>query len=223
MSFELIFPHYNLANKTHSKLRKKCLLDSIHKYISEYFHEMTKISITQKSFLKDIEKNGWPEVFDVNLCLFPKIDNDDKNHHKLKIDTTNEKSNNLKNEFDTFEDGDNNISNIINKLKSSLFYENQIAHLQTIPMNKAIFAPVFSTKNENLRNRVEQILGISKFYKHQADAIKAIRDGKSVVVSTATSSGKSIIYNIPVMEAILDDKKTTALYLFPTKVLKFII
>jgi hypothetical protein len=56
------------------------------------------------------------------------------------------------------------------------------------------------------------------FYLHQAVAIDAIREGHHVAISTSTASGKSITYNIPVLESILLDRESTALYLFPTKV-----
>ena len=51
-------------------------------------------------------------------------------------------------------------------------------------------------------------------------AVSAVlRDGENIVVSTPTASGKSLIYNIPVLEAILVDKRDTALYIFPVKAL----
>jgi hypothetical protein len=55
-------------------------------------------------------------------------------------------------------------------------------------------------------------------YLHQARAIDALRAGRHVAVSTSTASGKSVVYNVPVLEAVLRDPRTTALYLFPTKV-----
>lgn len=56
-------------------------------------------------------------------------------------------------------------------------------------------------------------------YTHQALAINYIRSGKSLIVSTPTASGKSLIYNLPVLESKLDDPDATALYLFPLKAL----
>lgn len=59
--------------------------------------------------------------------------------------------------------------------------------------------------------------GIEKFYRHQAEAIDHIRCGEHVVVMTPTASGKSLIYNIPVIETILQNPEAKALYIFPLK------
>ena len=61
--------------------------------------------------------------------------------------------------------------------------------------------------------------GIKKLYSHQIKAIDLIRDGKNVVVATPTASGKSLIYNLPVLETIFNRPDTRALYLFPLKAL----
>lgn len=61
--------------------------------------------------------------------------------------------------------------------------------------------------------------GIERIYSHQASALNAIRNGKNVVVVTPTASGKTLCYNLPVLDAILKDKNSRALYLFPTKAL----
>ncbi len=58
-----------------------------------------------------------------------------------------------------------------------------------------------------------------QLYSHQADAINKIRQGKNVVIVTPTASGKTLAFNIPVLEAISKDNKATALYLYPTKAL----
>jgi DEAD/DEAH box helicase domain-containing protein len=61
--------------------------------------------------------------------------------------------------------------------------------------------------------------GISGLYSHQREAIEALRDGRDVAVVTPTASGKSLCYNLPVLQAIADDGAARALYLFPTKAL----
>ncbi|CAO3690216.1 unnamed protein product [Rhizopus stolonifer] len=61
--------------------------------------------------------------------------------------------------------------------------------------------------------------GITNIYLHQSEAIKGLREGKHVIVSTSTASGKSLIYQIPVLENLLRDKESKALYIFPTKAL----
>jgi DEAD/DEAH box helicase domain-containing protein len=61
--------------------------------------------------------------------------------------------------------------------------------------------------------------GIRRPYVHQAAAAEAVHAGKNVVVVTPTASGKTLCYNLPVLDAILHDTNTRALYLFPTKAL----
>ena len=61
--------------------------------------------------------------------------------------------------------------------------------------------------------------GIRKLYTHQAAAAEAVHAGKNVVIVTPTASGKTLCYNLPILNAILGDTDTRALYLFPTKAL----
>ena len=61
--------------------------------------------------------------------------------------------------------------------------------------------------------------GIRKLYTHQAAAAEAVHAGKNVVIVTPTASGKTLCYNLPILNAILTDTDTRALYLFPTKAL----
>ena len=61
--------------------------------------------------------------------------------------------------------------------------------------------------------------GIRQLYTHQASASEAVRAGKNVVIVTPTASGKTLCYNLPILNAILENSDTRALYLFPTKAL----
>ncbi|WP_373500471.1 DEAD/DEAH box helicase [Desulfococcus sp.] len=61
--------------------------------------------------------------------------------------------------------------------------------------------------------------GISRLYRHQALAVDRIRNGEHVVAATPTASGKTMIYNLPVLENILKNPASSALYLFPLKAL----
>ncbi len=70
--------------------------------------------------------------------------------------------------------------------------------------------------------RLTQVLasrGINQLYTHQAEAIDHALAGRNVVVITPTASGKTLCYNAPVLNAILRDPSSRALYLFPTKAL----
>jgi DEAD/DEAH box helicase domain-containing protein len=61
--------------------------------------------------------------------------------------------------------------------------------------------------------------GIEKLYSHQAASAELARAGKNFVVVTPTASGKTLCYNLPVLNAVLENPDTRALYLFPTKAL----
>ncbi len=61
--------------------------------------------------------------------------------------------------------------------------------------------------------------GIGALYSHQAEALEALRAGQDVAIVTPTASGKSLCYNLPVLQAIAEDPAARALYLFPTKAL----
>ncbi|MDQ3870630.1 MAG: DEAD/DEAH box helicase, partial [Chloroflexota bacterium] len=61
--------------------------------------------------------------------------------------------------------------------------------------------------------------GLDRLYRHQADAVEALRAGHDVAVVTPTASGKSLCYNLPVLQAVAEDPAARALYLFPTKAL----
>jgi len=61
--------------------------------------------------------------------------------------------------------------------------------------------------------------GIEQLYTHQAQAVEAVLAGEHVVLSTSTASGKTLAYNLPILNTLLNDPTTCALYLFPTKAL----
>ncbi len=61
--------------------------------------------------------------------------------------------------------------------------------------------------------------GVEQLYTHQAAAAESVRAGRNVVVVTPTASGKTLCYNLPVLNAVLENPDTRALYLFPTKAL----
>jgi DEAD/DEAH box helicase domain-containing protein len=72
--------------------------------------------------------------------------------------------------------------------------------------------------DERLR-RALAARGIEQLYTHQAEAFEHALAGRNVVTITPTASGKTLCYNGPVLDAILKDPSTRALYLFPTKAL----
>lgn len=108
------------------------------------------------------------------------------------------------------------ISRLLNEIKASRRYENQIVHIEKIPARAALYSSL------ELKTQVKAVLSgmeINALYSHQAEAIEKIREGKDIVLCTTTASGKSLTYLIPIFEAILDDPEATALYISPLNAL----
>ena len=91
-------------------------------------------------------------------------------------------------------------------------------HVERIPARAARYGNLERPLPSALQQALRQA-GTHKLYLHQAQAINAIRDGGNVIVATSTASGKTLVYNIPVLESLLTDPRSRALYLFPTKAL----
>jgi DEAD/DEAH box helicase domain-containing protein len=91
----------------------------------------------------------------------------------------------------------------------------EVAHLTTEPDREARFAPL----PEDLDPRVREAIGVPQLYAHQRDAWDAAERGENVMVTTGTASGKTLAFNLPVLDALARQPKTRALYLYPTKAL----
>lgn len=73
--------------------------------------------------------------------------------------------------------------------------------------------------SQSLVNAMYNTRGITQLYSHQAEAINNLYQGHNVIVSTSTSSGKSLIYQVPVLHELEKDRNARAMYIFPTKAL----
>jgi len=93
-----------------------------------------------------------------------------------------------------------------------------VTTVRRLPPRAARTVPIPDTVDgrlaEALRGR-----GIGELYTHQAQVLEALRKGGHVVVVTPTASGKTLCYNLPVLETLLHEPSARALYLFPTKAL----
>jgi DEAD/DEAH box helicase domain-containing protein len=87
--------------------------------------------------------------------------------------------------------------------------------VEAIPAKWADFPP---DVHADLKNALKA-QGIERLYSHQAEAYEAIRGGRSVVIVTPTASGKTLCYNLPILNCLLTEGEVRALYLFPTKAL----
>jgi len=106
----------------------------------------------------------------------------------------------------------------IEKLKKQKFYDNQICFHQHIDKKKA---DLFSVPNY-ISPKLKNVLlnnGIEKLYSHQKIALDYAKEKKHFVITTPTSSGKTMCFNLPVLNNIINNPKATALYLYPTKAL----
>jgi len=97
-------------------------------------------------------------------------------------------------------------------------YSGQIAHIEHIPSRQADYAELGKPLVANLQHCLNEH-GLLPLYTHQAEAVNSVRNGRNVMVSTSSASGKTLCYSIPVLEAILTEPRSCALYLFPTKAL----
>ncbi len=110
------------------------------------------------------------------------------------------------------------VYGFLSDLKSSKFYKGQISHIEVI----APRPPELVELPEDLHPRLTEALekkGIFSLYPHQAKAISEVERGKNVIIASGTASGKSLCYHIPVIDRVLRDPASRALYLFPTKAL----
>jgi DEAD/DEAH box helicase domain-containing protein len=87
-----------------------------------------------------------------------------------------------------------------------------------IPATSAVSAPMPSDIRPELAAALAA-RGIDSLYSHQADAYHAVRNGRHLVVVTPTASGKTLCYNLPILQGLLANPVRRALYLFPTKAL----
>jgi DEAD/DEAH box helicase domain-containing protein len=110
------------------------------------------------------------------------------------------------------------IDKYIQSLKTSPRLSSQIAFQQLLPANPPLWDMSQKPWPESLQSML-QAIGIKKLYRHQASAIDHIRCGRHVIVATPTASGKTLIYNLVVLEKIHANFHANALYIFPLKAL----
>ena len=98
---------------------------------------------------------------------------------------------------------------------SDLLEGEELAHLETEPAREPRSAPLPDDFHPSLRDA----LPFDSLYSHQAEAWAAAARGEHVIVTTGTASGKSLAFNLPVLDALAREPKLRALYLYPTKAL----
>ncbi len=96
------------------------------------------------------------------------------------------------------------------------YYKNRIAFSKILPPVNPVFKP-YTFKNPEI-NRFLKEKGIN-LYSHQVEGISLVKEGKNIVVTTPTASGKSFIYILSVLERFYENPFTRAIVIFPLKAL----
>lgn len=111
-----------------------------------------------------------------------------------------------------------NLQDILADLKINERFKENIAYWQTIDAKEAQSRSLPADLHPEIKAALSS-KGIEKLYTHQKSAYEKIMSGQSVVAVTPTASGKTLCYNIPVLQTILSNPNARALYMFPTKAL----
>jgi DEAD/DEAH box helicase domain-containing protein len=110
------------------------------------------------------------------------------------------------------------VHEIIRELAPNDQTNDIITAVHRLPAREAQWAPMPDWVRPELAD-VYRAKGIAQLYSHQAQAADRVRCGNNVVIVTPTASGKTLCYNLPVLNSILENPDTRALYIFPTKAL----
>ncbi|MCB1183397.1 DEAD/DEAH box helicase [bacterium] len=111
-----------------------------------------------------------------------------------------------------------NLAQLLDQLKVDDRFRRHVTRWETLPPAPARYADFPGA----LDSRLIAVLrgrGVERLYCHQAESFELARAGRSFVVPTPTASGKTLCYNLPVLDTILREPQARALYLFPTKAL----
>jgi len=110
------------------------------------------------------------------------------------------------------------VEGFLESITESKGYAGQIVHVHKSPAREAQWGGMPKGLIPET-SRFLEALGVSRFYQHQVDAIEAIIGGEDVLLTTGTASGKSLCFQMPILQALLYDPQATALLVFPMKAL----
>jgi DEAD/DEAH box helicase domain-containing protein len=110
------------------------------------------------------------------------------------------------------------LNSIIEELKNDKKFMSCVTHWELMPPYKGRFVPFPEEIDQRIVSTLEQ-KGISRLYAHQKTCYEQARQGHNVVIVTPPASGKTLSYNLPVLQTLLEDPDTKAMYMFPTKAL----
>jgi DEAD/DEAH box helicase domain-containing protein len=110
------------------------------------------------------------------------------------------------------------LEQLLDFLRNDPELSENISTWKTYPPKPAVYADYPAGIDSRIVSTLKA-KGVEQLYSHQATAIQAALDGDDLVVVTPTASGKTLCYNVPVINQILKSPESRALYLFPTKAL----
>jgi DEAD/DEAH box helicase domain-containing protein len=108
------------------------------------------------------------------------------------------------------------ILSALDRLRQQRWYTCQITGIEPLPSRAPTYAEPDPPLPAPLANLVEK-MRIPRLYSHQVELLKDARSGRNVIITTATASGKTLAFNLPVFETMLESRSATALYLYPMK------
>ncbi|OXS54825.1 DEAD/DEAH box helicase [Rossellomorea vietnamensis] len=112
----------------------------------------------------------------------------------------------------------NNLQQLIEYFKKDPDFNKQIVQWHTIDEKPAQLVDLPFEIDERIKKALH-MRGVERLYTHQSSAFQLAMEGKSFTAVTPTASGKTLCYNLPVLQTILDQPDSRALYIFPTKAL----
>ena len=110
------------------------------------------------------------------------------------------------------------ITALLSRWRSDASVGGNIVAWETIPATEGSFAPLPDDLHPHLQTALQNN-GIKQLYSHQLASWEAATQGHHIAIVTGTASGKTICYNLPVLDQLLKKPNTNALYIFPTKAL----
>jgi DEAD/DEAH box helicase domain-containing protein len=110
------------------------------------------------------------------------------------------------------------LEQVLLYMRSNKRFKGSISTWKEIPPRPAIYGEIPDEIDSRLVKALKE-RGVERLYSHQSEALKAVLAGENIVVVTPTASGKTLTYNLPVLNSILKDSSTRAMYIFPTKAL----
>ena len=110
------------------------------------------------------------------------------------------------------------LDEVVAGLRGDPAFMSGVCHWQVVPARDARTRPFAPVVDARLRAALRR-RGIGAWYTHQERCFELARAGRNVVLVTPTASGKTLAYNVPILQRCIEDADACALYLFPTKAL----